>query len=430
MTVSSPTATTPSTTTGRAAGLGKVLLGFFGVQLFVNIANGGTLNSLVPNLIAHLDSADKVTILGVAGACAAVGGVITQPLWGHLSDRTRSRLGRRVPWIVAGVVGLALAVLGLAPVTSVVLVVVLYTLVQVFYSMIAGPLSAIIPDRAPVSRRGVFSALGSLGVFVGGLLGVVIASQFVSRLPIGFVVMAAIVLVGGIAFAFVLRERRGADAAPDADVPLDVVVEKTSWTQTLKGFWVSPRQHPDFFWAFVARLVLIVGYWSITSFQLYILDDYIGLGLAKANSVFPITTAVLGVAIIIAVVPAGIISDRIGRRKPLVIVASVVVAASSIIPIVSPTVLGVVISVGVAGLGIGTYLSVDQALMTEVLPNASSSAGRDLGILNIAQAGGQVVSPLVASLVIGVAGYSALYGFAAIAAALAAVAILPIKGVQ
>ncbi|GAA4668041.1 MFS transporter [Frondihabitans cladoniiphilus] len=421
MTVSSPTTLTP--TTAKAAGLGKVLAGFFGVQLFVNIANGGTINSLVPNLIASLDGANKVAILGVAGAVAAVGGVISQPLWGHLSDRTRSRLGRRVPWIIAGSVGLALTVLGLAPTTSIVMVVVLYALVQVFYSMIAGPLSAIIPDRAPTSRRGVFSALGSLGVFVGGLIGVIVASQFVTELPTGFAVMAAVVLVGGIAFAFALRERN----RPGVEV---VVAERAPLRETLRSFLVDPRLHPDFYWAFVARLVLIVGYWSITSFQLYILDDYIGLGLSKANAIFPVTTAVLGVAIILAVVPAGIISDRIKRRKPFVIIASVVVAASSVIPIVSPTVPGVILSVGIAGLGIGTYLSVDQALMTEVLPNASGSAGKDLGILNIAQAGGQVVSPLVASLVIGLAGYPALYGFAAIAAALAAVAILPIRSVR
>ena len=67
--------------------------------------------------------------------------------------------------------------------------------------------------------------------------------------------------------------------------------------------------------------------------------------------------------------------------------------------------------------------------MTQVLPNAAD-AGKDLGVLNIAQAGGQIVAPLVASVVIGVAGYSALYAFAAVMAALAAFAILPIKSVR
>jgi hypothetical protein len=51
-------------------------------------------------------------------------------------------------------------------------------------------------------------------------------------------------------------------------------------------------------------------------------------------------------------------------------------------------------------------------------------------VLNIAQAGGQIVAPLVASVVIGLAGYPMLYGFAAVMAALAALAVLPIKSVR
>ena len=405
----------------RTRGLGGVMVAYFGVQLFVNIANGAVANSLVPNLIATLEPENKVAILGLVGAVAAVAAVVTQPIWGMLSDRTRSRLGRRVPWILGGVIGLTLAFLGLATVGSVAMIVVFAALVSLFYSMITGPLSAIVPDRTPVARRGVFSALGSLGIFVGGLLGVIVASQFVSTIALGLVVMAALALVGGVPFALALRDRRFEEiGAPD---------ERTSWAETLKGFFVDPRKHPDFFWAFVARLVLIIGYWSIVSFQLYILDDYIGLGLDGANKVFPIATGILALGIIVALVPAGVLSDRIGRRKPFVIVASVIVAISAVIPIFAPTVTGALVAVALGGVGFGIYLAVDQALMTQVLPN-STDAGKDLGVLNIAQAGGQVIAPLIASLVIGLAGYPVLYGFAAVMAVLAAIAILPIKSVR
>ena len=88
----------------RTQGLGGLMTAFFGVQLFVNIANGAVANSLVPNLIANVDPENKVAILGLAGAVAAVVAVVTQPLWGMLSDRTRSRLGRRVPWMVIGAI--------------------------------------------------------------------------------------------------------------------------------------------------------------------------------------------------------------------------------------------------------------------------------------------------------------------------------------
>ncbi|MFJ9391220.1 MFS transporter [Nocardioides sp. NPDC101246] len=404
--------------------LGGLLAAYFGVQLFVNVTNGAVVNSLIPNLIVQLAPQDKVAILGGVGAIGAVAALVAQPIWGLLSDRTRSRWGRRAPWVLGGVVGLSASFLGLTAAGSVALVLVVAGLIALFYAMVAAPLAAVVPDRTPESRRGVFSALGSLGVFVGALIGIVFASAFVDALSTGFAVMAAVVLIGGVPFALWLRER-------PADDPehASATVGRVSITETLKSFVISPREHPDFYWAFVARLVLMVGYWSIVSFQLYILDDYIGLGLERANQLFPVTTTILFLGIIVAVVPSGMISDRIGRRKPFVVVSSIIVAASTIVPILWPTVTGALVSVAVGGLGVGIYFAVDQALMTQVLPDATS-AGKDLGVLNIAQAGGQVLAPLVASLVIGLSGYAALYAVSTVMAVLAAFAILPIRSVR
>jgi MFS family permease len=414
------TKTSTAATVARASkGMGGLVAGYFGTQLVVNIANGGAATSLMPNLIAQVDEPHKVAVLGLGGGVAAIAALVTQPVWGLLSDRTRSRWGRRVPWMLAGVIGLALTIMAMGVANSVPLIIVLAAIISVFYGMVAGPVAAIVPDRTPIEKRGLFSAVGGLGVFLGALVGVIIASQFVSTLPLGFLVLAIILVVAAIPLVLSLRE-------PNAEV---IVVESVSFRETLKGFFVNPRKHPDFAWAFLARLLLIVGYWSVLSFQLYILSDYIGLGLVKANTVYPISTAILSGAIIIALVPSGLISDRIGRRKIIVVVASIVIAGSTVLPIVAPSVTSALVSVGLAGLGIGIYLAVDQALMTQVLPNASS-AGKDLGVLNVAQAGGQVIAPLVASLVIGLAGYPGLYVFAGIMALLAAAAILPIKSVR
>jgi hypothetical protein len=98
----------------------------------------------------------------------------------------------------------------------------------------------------------------------------------VSTIPVGFLVLA-VISCGGVPLAFAPRPRAQRRAGAG---------ERVSWAETLRSFFVNPRQHPDFFWAFT-RLTLIVGYWSIVSFQLYILDDYIGLGLDKANELVP-----------------------------------------------------------------------------------------------------------------------------------------------
>ena len=101
--------------------------------------------------------------------------------------------------------------------------------------MVSAPISAIVPDRTPVARRGVFSALGSLGIFVGGLLGVVVASQFVSTLGVGFLVLAVLALVS-IPFAFSLRDR----ARDRADDTVVAPREPFSWSATLARVLCEP----------------------------------------------------------------------------------------------------------------------------------------------------------------------------------------------
>lgn len=405
-------------TTTRVRGLGTLILGFVAVQLFVNIANGGVANLLIPNRLALLDPANKVTLLGIAAAGAAAVGLIAQPLFGMLSDRTRGRFGRRLPWIAVGIVGFATSIAALAFAQSFLAICVLLAVMTVFFSMILAPIGAVVPDRTPVDKRGLFSALAGIGVFVGGILGVLVASQFVADIDMAFLVLAVVAL-SALAFALPLREK----------IPRELAVAKKPLRETLAGFFVNPKEHPDFFWAFVARLVIVLGFQSVLSFQLYILSDYVGLGLAEANSVYPLAIAIGTLALILALVPAGVISDRIGRRKVIVVIGAVLVAISTIPPLIAPTVPSALISIGIAGLGIGTYLAVDQALMTQVLPS-KADAGKDLGVLNVAQAGGQVLAPVAASIVIGLAGYTGLYIFAGILSLASAFAIWPIKSVK
>ena len=131
--------------------------------------------------------------------------MLAQPLFGMLSDRTRGGSGRRLPWVLIGIVGFAVSIAALAFAESFIMICVLVAVMTLFFSMILAPLSAVVPDRTPVEKRGLFSALGGLGVFVGGIMGVLVASQFLADLNIAFLVLAVIALAA-LAFAFPLRE--------------------------------------------------------------------------------------------------------------------------------------------------------------------------------------------------------------------------------
>ena len=103
------------------------------------------------------------------------------------------------------------------------------------------------------------------------------------------------------------------------------------------------------------------------------------------------------------------ISDRTGRRKLPVTVAGLIMAVPAVMLALWPTWPVAVVSAALMGLGFGLYLSVDQALVTQVLPSARARA-KDLGIINVANYGAQVLAPAIAApLVSQFGGYPTLY---------------------
>ena len=207
-----------------------------------------------------------------------------------------------------------------------------------------------------------------------------------------------------------------------------------SANEFLRGFWVSPRQHPDFAWAFGSRFLMVIGFYGAQTYGLYILRDYIGLSDAASNSSPPPWASSSSVGVLLSAMGSGWLSDRVGRRKPFIVWSSVVMAVALAIPLVVPTTTGVLAYAFLLGLGFGVYISIDLALMTEVLPartDGGSSAGRDLAILGLATTLPQALSPsIAAALVTLTGGYPALFVSGIVFVMLGAVAVRPIKAVR
>ena len=126
----------------------------------------------------------------------------------------------------------------------------------------------------------------------------------------------------------------------------------------------------------------------------------------------------------------GPLSDRLDRRKPFVFASSVLAGAGCVLPVVSPTFGTIEVFAAFAGVALGCYLSVDAALVTLVLPR-SEDAARDLGVLNIANAGPQVLAPLFAAIIIEhLGGYPVLFVAGGCCGIGAAVAVMGVRSVR
>jgi MFS family permease len=195
----------------------------------------------------------------------------------------------------------------------------------------------------------------------------------------------------------------------------------------LTAFRFSPRANPDFAWAWATRFLVQLGNAMATLYLLYFLRDRVhhadpDAGLLLLILVYTATT-------VLTVVAGGVISDRTGRRKPSVIFSGYVMAAAAVLLAVWPTWTGALIAAAVLGLGFGVYLSVDQALITQVLPTAEDRA-RDLGIINIANSAPQVLGPALAFPIVAyLGGYPALYLVVAAVTVLGSVLVARIRAV-
>jgi MFS family permease len=421
-----PSKNTTDSGTKRAPRLGLDLGLLMPAAVGMYAVFNGMQGVLLPQQVQALSNGNgnEVNMLAVLAAGGALLAAIANPLAGALSDRTRSRFGRRAPWLLATSVLAALALLLLAGQTSYFLLGAIYFLVMLAMGSFQAVLTAIVPDRVPATRRGMASSIVGLATPIGILYGVHMVSKVFTEPLAGYGLLGGTLVVFTALFVFLTRDAPAVDApAPRSKRPL---------AESLALFFASFR-HADFTWAFFARAVIMFGFFSITGYLLFTLQKYIDPDtIPDGNAVAAVgtLTTINVVALLVGTAVSGWLSDLIQRRKIVVIGSAIITALSLAIPLISPTFGAMIWFEIIFGFGFGAYIAIDTALMTLVLPGDGDNA-RDLGILNVASTGPQVLSQFIAAIIIGYAGgYAGLFVFAIVCAVLGAIAIIPIKGVR
>ena len=361
---------------------------------------------------------DKVVAFGIISGIAGVFALVAYPLTGALSDRTTSRFGRRRPWILGGAIAFAAALVLLGLQDSLVGIGIFWSLAIIGFCVLTAALTAVISDQVPVEQRGFVSGWISAPQAIGTILGVLLVVVLLLSQVVGYTLVAILLVM--LVLPFVLR-------IPDAVLPVSDRAP-LRLGGLVSGFWISPRQFPDFGWTLASRILVNFGNAFGTSLLLYFLQD--GLRVPHAEDVLLMLILIYMVFVVLASLVLGKLSDRLGRRKIFVFVAAVLQGVAALMLAFVP-VLGVaMVAAGILGLGYGCFLSVDQALATQVLPDAHTR-GKDLGIMNIASAVPQAIAPLIGAFVVAaLAGFQGLFLLAAVAAILGALAVLPIKSVR
>jgi MFS family permease len=244
--------------------------------------------------------------------------------------------------------------------------------------------------------------------------------NFADSRALAFLAPACVALLAVGLFAVVMRER---------PTPLEGRSRRGSF---LSALLVNPRKHPDFAWVWLSRFAFFLAVASVVGYQALYLRHGLDRPLSDIPQLVVVATLVKTTAVILASLACGRLSDRVGRRKPFVLGAGLLFAAGPLVVILSGSYAGFVAGIAITGLAIGTYASVDLALVIDVLPNRGTEAAKDLGVLNLATTLSASVAPALAPLFLMIrdGSYAPLFVAAAVFAALAAAAIVPIRGVR
>lgn len=389
---------------------GAWLLGFaaawFGFWLLVMLPG----QFMVVKLASVLSPEHKVGVSSFLIAEIAVVILVGIPLIGALSDRTNLAFGRRRSWALAGffVAGIPFALVGLQ--TSVVVVAGLIFLVAVGKAMILVSLSAMIADQVPVNQRGRASAAMGIPQVIALAGGMVLVTELVTGIGASWAAVAGIAMLTPLPFLLLAKEP-----------PLPPVTKD----EKLPPFRPADPKYRDFNWAVVSRVLINAGNLVGTTYLLYFLADELHM---------PDPDGALMILVLIYLATSGIatwfggwISDRVHIRRIFVAIAGALQAAAALCLAFVPTWNSAIVAAMLLGAGFGMFLSVDQALVTDTLPNPRSRA-RDLGILNSAHH--VPIAPVVGWIVLGIAGFTELYLVAALIMIGGSLAVYRIKHVR
>ena len=373
---------------------------------------------LLPLQLEHIDPGHKSTALAWVTGAGALVAVVANPLAGALSDRTVSRWGRRRPWIVggalAGAAGLALT----AAQHSVLGVALGWCVAQAGLNGMLAGVTTPVADTVPVGQRAEVSGWTGIMQSFGLVLGALLTTLLFTGVWSGYGSLALLTVLFALPFALRFPE----PVLPRALRPaLDL-------RRILAGLWISPSVHPDFAWAWLTRFLINLGNALGTLYLLFYLTDSVHYG-DPATGVL-ILTVIYTLCAGLTAVPVGRISDRLGRRKPFVFISCVVMAVAAVLLAFVHTWTAAMAAAAVLGAGFGIYLAVDQALVTQVLPAALDRA-KDLGVINVANSGPQVLAPALAAPVVAwLGGYTALYLATAVVTVLGGVLVRNVRSVD
>ena len=367
---------------GQLARLSAYWLGLTAIDSAVGLFTQNRVN--YGGFVQDFDVGRAQALIGIGGAII---GIILQPTVGQVSDYAVTRWGRRKPFIVFGSLLDVVFLIGIATSNSVLSLAAFVTLLAVSTNIARGPFQGYVPDLIAERQVGMASALVGMMQIFGNVTGFLLVSLAVGlhRMELAIAAVAIVELVTMV--AVVVRVSPGLP-------PLDRAGR--SWSQIAKTAWGTDiLRERSYVWLVASRLFFLMGGAMLVNLVITYLKQSHGQTIEQANGTNLVILVIVVIANLLAIVPSARISDRIGR-KPVIYASCLVGAAGLAIAAIAPSIPIALVGAALFGASAGTFLAVDWALITDIIPRANS--GRYMGLSNVATGSSTVFAVMTGGL--------------------------------
>ncbi|WP_295241463.1 MFS transporter [uncultured Brevundimonas sp.] len=366
---------------------------------------------VAPLHAAALDAGAKTEILSQAMVWGAITAAVANIVMGAISDRTRSRFGRRRPWIALGALLTALSYVGIWRSSTPGEFVWALVGFQLAFNVLMAPLSAVFADRVPILLRSTVSAMLGLSYPLAVALGSSLMALGPQHEP-GRLALLAGILIGAAAFFLIVfdepsSERQG--RAPSA-------------YSGRTGHLLAPFESRNFATVWTARLLIATGYALVSTYLLYFVTDAVGWPGRSPERSHAVLTGVAFASVVIITITMALFGARITRRQPIAFIGAVALGIGALALAITPSWTVVILAFALYGVGQGAYGSVEMGLMADALPT-EDNRGRDMGLNNLAVALPQAMAP-IAALILERVGFDIRGLYVAAAACFATAAVV------
>ena len=371
-------------------------------------------------------------IAGVIMALDNVLALFLLPLFGKLSDRTHTRLGRRMPYILGGTL-VAVVLMNLLPVAdaarSLWLVVVALGLLLLAMGVYRSPAVALMPDVTPKPLRSKGNAIINLMGTLGGVFTLAATGLLVTRDATGrenysalFLAVSILMLAAVVVLLLTIRENRLArevelqNLATQGEDAAQAQADETPSTGA--GFSsLDPALRRSLILILCSVSLWFMGYNAVTTaFTKYVSVQW-GYDIKAASQCLMVAT----VGAVVSYLPVGFLSSRFGRKRVIqagVLLLAACFGTAALFAQFSPVLYGIFALVGAAWamINVNSY-----PMVVEI--SKSGDVGKYTGYYYTFSMAAQIVTPIVSGWLLEHVGYYTLLPYAAVMVALSFVTI-------